>query len=480
MSDDKPTIEPGTILAGRYRVERRLGEGGMGSVFLVQHVHTEQHLALKVLRSAIVKDAVALERFRREARAPAKIQSDHVVQVIDADVAPELGSVPFLVMEWLRGENLEQASARGPMPPATVVLYLRQTARALDKAHALGIVHRDLKPENLFLTTREDGAPWVKLLDFGIAKLSGGPSELSRVASATSTGQIFGTPMYMSPEQAKGDVKNVSPRSDIWALGLIAQKLLTGREIWTAQSLTHLVAQIAYEPMPVPSEHGADFGPAYDAWFARACARDPSERFKTAGEAVSALASALSVHEAQAPSSQGEKSLPAHRAHSVGALAETALDTGSAPVAGTSVATLDAPREKPPRRSQTPIIVGALALIAVASLGIGLMLGRGTTTSATATPTSLAPATGSSIDIIPPPTSRPSVAPQAPPPPPAPDISSAPSTPPPAASPSMVASKQPIPKLSAPVPPAPPTPPSSSGAPAKPSPTFEDPLDSRF
>ncbi|MCK6588078.1 MAG: serine/threonine protein kinase, partial [Polyangiaceae bacterium] len=267
MADESTHIEPGTVLAGRYRVEKRLGQGGMGSVFLVQHMHTDQRLALKVLHATIVSDAVALDRFRREARAPARIQSDHVVQVTDADVAPELGGVPFLVMEWLRGEDLEKISERGPLPFTDVVLYMRQAARALDKAHAIGIIHRDLKPENLFLTTREDGTPWIKLLDFGIAKLTGASGDLAHAGSATSTGQIFGTPLFMSPEQAKAETEKISPQTDIWALGLIAHKLLSGSDFWTAQTLTHLVAQIAYEPIPPPSELGVKFGPAYDTWF---------------------------------------------------------------------------------------------------------------------------------------------------------------------------------------------------------------------
>src|SRR5262245_12500273 len=144
MSHGSETIQPGTVLAGRYRIERQLGEGGMGSVYLVEHVHTDQKLAVKILHSAVVKDAAALDRFRREARTPARINSDHVVQVTDADVAPELGGVPFLVMEWLRGRDLGQISeVRGPLPHREALLYLQQAARALDKAHNMGIIHRD-------------------------------------------------------------------------------------------------------------------------------------------------------------------------------------------------------------------------------------------------------------------------------------------------------------------------------------------------
>ena len=301
MSKPAPeAVEAGTVLAGRYRVERPLGKGGMGAVYLVQHLHTDQQLALKVLHATVVTDEMALLRFRREARAPARVNSDHVVQVTDADVAPELGGVPFLVMEWLRGQDLEElAAARTALPAAEVVLYLRQTARALDKAHALGIIHRDLKPENLFLTRREDGTPCVKILDFGIAKLTD-PGDQAGQLKATGTGQIFGTPLYMSPEQTTGEVDKIAPQTDIWAVGIIAHRLLTGTEPWDAPTLTALIAQIAFLPLPVPSEHGHAVSPGFDAWFARCCARAPRDRFPTAGEAVAELARALGVEEESA------------------------------------------------------------------------------------------------------------------------------------------------------------------------------------
>ncbi|MBK8259197.1 MAG: protein kinase [Polyangiaceae bacterium] len=288
-------LKAGTVIAGRYRVEQKLGQGGMGSVFLVQHVHTDERLALKLLHSTVVTDQATLDRFRREARTPARIDSDHVVRVTDADVAPELDNVPFLVMEYLRGEDLEHlASRRGTLPPSEVVLLLAQAARGLDKAHTLGIVHRDLKPENLFITQREDGTPNLKILDFGIAKMTG-QSDVKEAGKLTATGQIFGTPLYMSPEQAMAESEKISPQTDVWALGLIAHRLLTGKEFWTASTLTHLVAQIAFEPIPPPSERGCTLGAAYDEWFGKCVARDPSVRFKSAGEAVSALAASLRV-----------------------------------------------------------------------------------------------------------------------------------------------------------------------------------------
>ncbi|MCC6558554.1 MAG: protein kinase, partial [Polyangiaceae bacterium] len=364
MASEK--VEPGLVITGRYRVEKQLGEGGMGSVFLVQHVHTDEHLALKVLHAAVVKDAIALERFKREARTPARIGSDHVVRVTDADVSPELGGAPYLVMEYLRGQDLDKLVAeRGALPPEDVVRYLQQAARALDKAHAMGIVHRDLKPENLFLTHREDGAPWIKVLDFGIAKLTEG----SGVGTKTSTGQIFGTPLFMSPEQALAEHAKISPQTDVWALGLIAHKLLTGKDIWTAETLTHLLAQIAYQPLPVPSEHGATFGPQYDAWFARCCARDPAARFASAGEAAVELARAL-----------GLSMETTGRAGSAPSLATAAPVSGDVAIAKTVSPATPAPMGA----SAGPLTVGAQpsrrrtgvgVAVALALAGAGALLG---------------------------------------------------------------------------------------------------------
>ncbi len=307
-NDDEspPSVAGGVVIAGRYRVDRRLGAGGMGEVYLVQHIHTDERLAMKVLLSTIISDSTALERFRREARTPARIDSDHVVRVTDADVAAELNGAPFLIMEYLRGEDLDQfLSQHGPMNPADVVAFLQQIARALDKAHTLGIVHRDLKPENIFITRREDGTPFLKILDFGIAKFTGGSLGDMGNKTATSPGQIYGTPLFMSPEQAKGESKTIAGQTDIWALGLIASRMLTGQDYWDAETLTALIAQVVYEPMRKPSEKGFDFGPEYDLWFLKCCDRDVQRRFGTAGEAVFKLGQALGVIEPTAAFSAG-------------------------------------------------------------------------------------------------------------------------------------------------------------------------------
>ncbi len=405
------------VLGGRYRVERQLGKGGMGSVFLVQHVNTDQRLALKLLHSTVVEDEVALGRFRREARAPAKVGSDHVVQVTDADLAPELGNVPFLVMEWLRGQDLEELSVeRGRLPAEEVVLYLRHTARALDKAHAIGIVHRDLKPENLFLTTREDGTPCVKILDFGIAKLTGGDEE-SRL-KATGTGQVFGTPLYMSPEQTKGEIDRICPQTDIWALGIIAHRLLLGTEPWQAPTLAALIARIAYEPIPAPSTRGSDLGPEFDRWFLKCCAREISDRFASASDAVTALGRALGVAE------EGQVSLriprPSIRTFESDHDRTAFSATAPAPL---SPPPLQSEPPAPPVKSQAPLLIGVVAGVLVAGAGAWALL-RGpapgpaggatgvTTASSTIAPVTAAPrATDPQVTVSPSAAAPPTVAP---------------------------------------------------------------------
>jgi serine/threonine-protein kinase len=275
------------LIGGKYRPLGIIGEGAMGIVYSVEHILTGEQLALKVMTSHQGASRDAIERFKREARASAKIKSEHVVRIIDADVAPELDRAPYLVMDLLEGTDLEKATADQPVQPVTVLEWLRQIARALDKAHRIGIVHRDLKPENLFLTYREDGRPLIKILDFGIAKIA------AESTGTTQSGQILGTPLYMSPEQARGDPAHIGPASDLYALGLIAYKLLIGIPYWDATSVAAIIGQVLYETMMPPSTRGSPLGPEFDQWFLRACNRDPSLRFNSAIEQVELLAKAI-------------------------------------------------------------------------------------------------------------------------------------------------------------------------------------------
>jgi serine/threonine protein kinase len=291
-------VEPGTLIAGRYKVTGEIGRGGMGIVYEVEHVHTGELLALKALMGAARFDPQAVARFKREARASARIRSEHVVRVTDADVASELGGSPFLVMERLRGTDLEQYVIRnGPVEPALVVTMLGQVSQVLQAAHQLGIVHRDLKPENLFLHQRADGTTIAKVLDFGISKFVSADAAME-TAGMTSTGSVLGTPLYMAPEQAHGQNDKIAPSTDIWAIGLVALRLLAGEHFWDAATMAELLMKIVVLPIKRPSERWPNhihMSPALDAWFLQSCDRDQSKRWPSVESQMIALAAALGV-----------------------------------------------------------------------------------------------------------------------------------------------------------------------------------------
>jgi eukaryotic-like serine/threonine-protein kinase len=352
------------LIGGRYRPVRKLGEGAMGFIFEVEHEHTGDRLALKLMRAHASTVSGVVERFKREARASTRIKSEHVVRVIDADVEPLLGNTLYLVMELLEGTDLDRASASGPQPPSVVVEWLRQTALGLDRAHQLGIVHRDLKPENLFLTHTEHGSPLVKILDFGIAKT------MEDAPGTTQSGQLVGTPLFMSPEQARASGE-IGPAADRYALGLIAYRLLTGIDYWhPSPNIAGLIAQILYEKMPAPSERGASFGPGFDAWFLKACHRDPAERFDTARVLVEELARALGVDLGRTTLTSAPHGLP--RALPEGMTPSAARDPSLAPTLTSATKDL-----RPRRRSTQMLWFGAAAAALVA---LGLLLARGATT----------------------------------------------------------------------------------------------------
>jgi len=275
------------IIAGRYQIIRLIARGGMGEVYEVEHTSTGERLALKVLLSTANPAPDALARFKQEVRASARIQSENVVRVTDADVAPELGGAPFLVMELLDGTNLERAAVTAPPRAATVIDWLRPVARAIDKAHRLGLVHRDLKPENLFLANQSDGPSRVKVLDFGIVKM------VEEGTGATGTGQILGTPKYMAPEQASTN-GHITPATDRCALGLIAYRLLIGESYYQG-GIMAVLGELLHGQLQPPSARGSRFGDAFDAWFLKACHRDPGQRFASAAEQIEALAAAVGV-----------------------------------------------------------------------------------------------------------------------------------------------------------------------------------------
>jgi serine/threonine protein kinase len=278
-------------VANRYRFVRQIAKGGMGTVYEVEHEGTGERLALKVLKIPPYElDAATISRFQREARVSSLVKSQHIVRVIDAGVAEELGGAPFLVMDLLEGKNLGEHVADEPQPAAQVVNWLSQVSRALDRAHTHGVVHRDLKPENLFVTHDAEGHEHIKILDFGIAKIT-----TSEERGSTTTGAIVGTPLYMAPEQASGDRDAVGPHTDVWAIGLIAFRLLTGRDYWRSGSIPLLLTDIINAPMKAPSIRSPRLSPEFDAWFLRSCDRDPSRRWPSVGQQIDALARALTT-----------------------------------------------------------------------------------------------------------------------------------------------------------------------------------------
>lgn len=276
MGADNLTV--GSVVAGRYRILRALKAGGMGAVYEALHIGTEERVALKTMHPDIVSNADLRERFTREAKVSALIQSRHVVTVRDAGIDE---GTPFLVMELLAGEELGKALERGHVLPHEIVEIVQQIARGLDRAHAAGVVHRDLKPENLFLSRDEEGKLVVKILDFGIAKM---------LQSASTTTIAGGTAAYMAPEQTKRG--KVTAAADIWALGLVVFRLLTGRSFWDSDAIGEIVGEILSRTYPKASQraHGAPLPAGFDAWFARCVAFEPSARFATAGEAAVAFA----------------------------------------------------------------------------------------------------------------------------------------------------------------------------------------------
>jgi serine/threonine-protein kinase len=282
------SLEPNRILAGRYRLEARLGAGGMGAIWRAEHLVLKAPVAVKLIDRDAVPDEDTMARFLREAQAAATLRSPHVVQIIDYGVD---GKIPFMVMELLEGENLAQRLKRmRRLSRQETARVLTQVGRAVQRAHEAGIVHRDLKPENVFLVRNEDDEI-AKVLDFGVAKLE--RANLGTEGTRTRTGSILGTPYYMSPEQAQGN-KTVDYRSDLWALGVIAFECIVGKRPFFSDGLGDLVLTICVRDLPVPSDT-APVPLGFDKWFARACSREPAARFQSARELTEGLRDSLGI-----------------------------------------------------------------------------------------------------------------------------------------------------------------------------------------
>ncbi|MEZ4263002.1 MAG: serine/threonine-protein kinase [Polyangiaceae bacterium] len=379
----------GDLLAGKYRVRHVLGEGGMGVVVAAHHEWLEQDVAIKLLYQEEA-DREAQERLINEARASARIQSDHVARVLDVDVDPN--GLPFIVMELLDGADLcEICDARGALPRWLVVDYMLQALEGLAHAHARGIVHRDLKPSNLFLANRPDGSQILKILDFGISKsLDPGDAsgERRRAQQLTGGRTVLGSPPYMSPEQVRSP-KSVDHRTDIWSLGVLMYELLTNSMPFGGEEVGETFAQILEkEPTPIRSlVTGVPEG--LEAVVARCLTRDRERRYQDVAELAAALvpygsgtwiqsadrvASTLqrvAAEEASSPRLKGHPPLSGNL--SIPSAPGRRVDSGQPEFAGTS-STVVSRLES--RRTLVAAVLGVVMAVGLVVVGIGVWRSR--------------------------------------------------------------------------------------------------------
>jgi serine/threonine protein kinase len=379
-------VREGDILASKYRVERVLGQGGMGIVVSARHVQLGFPVAVKFMLPEALNNAQLAERFVREARAAGALRSEHVARSMDFGTL-ENGS-PYIVMEFLEGKDLDQLlDEQGRIAVAEAVAYTLQVCKAMDEAHSQGVIHRDLKPQNLFRTHRPDGTPLIKVLDFGISKVSG-PDPQSM--SMTSSSAILGSPNYMSPEQARSS-KSVDGRADIYSLGVVLYQLITGVKPIKADSFGELLEAIfsGIPPAP-PSSVCSDVPPALDAVVLRCLRKEPAERYQTVADLVTALLPFANVQTPpvtlsssssfRAPRIPGDDKLATNPT-----VHEVTNDTSSAVSASRVL-------ERAPNQMVVPLLVGVAGAVVVFSVVAGFLFHRSATVlPATAAVTSAAP-----------------------------------------------------------------------------------------
>lgn len=288
VASDEHDPRVGQLVAGRYQIRRVVADGGMGRVYEGLDTHERRNVALKILHPEVVSDAIAVERFKREFEVSKQLPHEHIVDVLD--FVPSGDGSYALVMEFLYGEELRNTLKREHViSPGRLVRMLSQAALALDVAHERKLVHRDLKPDNILLARDPEAGRLgytVKLVDFGIAKLV--HDEAATGAAATQAGAVLGTPHFMSPEALTAS-SPVTAASDVWSLGACAFAAVCGRVPFEGDAIGDVVLKVCAAPMPVPSASAPRVPRAFDAWFARSCAREPKQRFASAGEAARAL-----------------------------------------------------------------------------------------------------------------------------------------------------------------------------------------------
>jgi len=280
------SLKEGDVVAGRYRLERVIGKGGMGVVVLAHHLELEERVAVKFLTADALSEPEAVARFDREIRAAARLKNEHVARVYDAGKLPDGGR--FMVLEYLDGEDLAARVRRlGPLNPVLAVRYVLQACAAVLEAHGLGIVHRDLKPGNLFVVPRTDGAEVVKVLDFGVMKRLLG-SKIGAEPQQTEPGTIVGTPYYTSPEQLRGST-SVDIRSDIWSLGATLFELLCGVPPFSGTTYPQVIANVLESEPPALEPLCPTLPPGLGDVVVRCLKKDPAERFENVAELAVAL-----------------------------------------------------------------------------------------------------------------------------------------------------------------------------------------------
>jgi serine/threonine protein kinase len=280
-------IREGEVIAGKYRVERVLGAGGMGIVVAAEHIQLRQRVAIKFLVAEGAARAETVARFMREAQAASRIQSEHVARVLDVTMLPD--NIPYIVLEFLEGRDLAQMlAARGPLPLEEAVGFILQACEGVAEAHAAGIIHRDLKPSNLYVCDRGAGRSRVKVLDFGISKSlpgSGGEGQLD----LTATHAVLGSPLYMSPEQMSSS-KHVDVRTDVWSLGVTLFELVCATTPFVGESITEVVTKVLSEPPRAVAERRPDLPPAFSVALSRALEKDRTRRYASVAEFARAMA----------------------------------------------------------------------------------------------------------------------------------------------------------------------------------------------
>jgi serine/threonine-protein kinase len=282
-------LPPGSVVLGRYTIQKVLGRGGMATVYMAKHQQTDRLVALKLLDPEFSRDPAYVERFRREAKAAGRIRSDHVVAIYDLDA--EVGGSLVLVMEYLEGQSMQSALKAGRFPVQKAISFGRQMLEGLAAAHESGVIHRDLKPANLFVERTATGGEKVKLLDFGISKLADASQQ-----ELTRDGQTLGTVAYMAPEQIRGKASATDPRVDLYSAGVSLFIMLTGKRPIDAEDTVQLLAAVLeHPPMTLAQATGLPFPAPLEAFIAKSLEKDPNRRFQTAIEMRDALVEAGKV-----------------------------------------------------------------------------------------------------------------------------------------------------------------------------------------